>query len=122
MLPPFLRILINEPRLLMEHIDAYSSLLTKDVHLWQAYVQRRVLLNLIMGGGFLLALLFAGIALMVWGATDNIHWSLIVVPLVPLAISIAVGILLATKNIHRKPFEASKKQFCADVRMFKEGI
>ena len=119
MLPPFLRILINEPELVAEHISAYSSLIAQDVHLWQTRMQRRVLLKLLMGGSLLLTLLFSGIALMVWGATDSHHWTLIVVPLIPLALTIAVA-FLASGSTTRQPFEASKKQFCADLNMFKE--
>lgn len=119
MLPPFLRILINEPELVAEHISAYSSLIAHDVHLWQTRIQKRVLLKLLMGGSLLLTLLFSGIALMVWGATDSHHWTLIVVPLIPLALTIVVA-FLASGNTSRQPFEASRKQFRADLNMFKE--
>lgn len=120
MLPSFLRLLINEPELLTEHIEAYSSLLTKDLQLWQAYVQRQLILKMMMGGGFLLTIMFTGIALMLWGVTDKRHWALIVVPLVPFVVSMAVAFILMNKSLVRKPFETSKKQFCADIRMFKE--
>ena len=122
MLPPFLKILFNEPGLLTEHIAAYSSLLTKDAHLWQANMQRRLVLKLIMASSFFLAFIFAGIALMVGGATGNTHWSLWVVPLLPSAVTVISMYMLTNKESQRKPFEASKKQICADIRMFQERI
>ncbi len=121
MLPPFLKIMINEPGLLTEHLQAYSHLVTKDVRHWGTSFQHRLLLKAILGGTLFLAVLFGGFALMIWGATDNAHWSLIVVPLMPLVVAIASGVLLSNKDMGPKPFESVKKQFCADIRMFKEG-
>lgn len=120
MLPPLLRIIINEPGLLADHAVAYSHLISHDARLWKASVKRQLLLKAMMGGGILLALLFAGIALMVWGATDHNHWTLIVVPLVPLVLAIVAGYLAADKT-DDTPFAATKSQICTDVRMFKEG-
>ena len=120
MLPPFLKIMINEPGLLTEHLHAYSNLITKDVHHWGASLQHRLLLKVLLGGMLFLTVLFGGFALMIWGATDNAHWSLIVVPLVPLVIAIAAA-FMSNKDMGPKPFESVKKQFCADIRMFKEG-
>ena len=121
MLPPFLKIMINEPGLLTEHLHAYSNLITKDVHHWGTSLQHRMVLKLIMGGSLFLAVLFGGFALMIWGATDSAHWSLIVVPLVPLVIAIVAAFMLSNKDRGPKPFESVKKQFSADIRMFKEG-
>jgi len=121
MLPSFLRLLINEPALLTEHIEAYSSLLTDELRVWKANLQRQWVLKIIMACSFLLTIMFAGIALMLWGVTDKHHWSLIIVPLIPFLVSIAVAFILTNKSLVRTPFEASKKQFCADIHMFTEG-
>jgi hypothetical protein len=121
MLPPFLKIMINEPGLLTEHLHAYSNLVTKDVRHWGTTLQHRLMLKVIMGGTLFLAVLFGGFALMIWGATDKAHWSLIVVPLIPLVIAITVAFMLSNKDMDPKPFESVKKQICADIRMFKEG-
>ena len=120
MLPPLLRIMINEPRLLSEHAEAYSHLVVKEAHLWEAAFKRRLMLKLVTGSSLFFTLVFAGIALMIWGATDHTHWTLIVVPLVPLVVFIALLIMLANDDKLVKPFEATKKQFCNDISMFKE--
>ena len=120
MLPPLLRIIINEPGLLTEHAVAYSHLISNDAHLWKASVKRQLVLKAMMGGSLLLALLFAGIAVMVWGATDHNHWTLIVVPVVPLVVAIVAGFMAADKSDYA-PFAATKSQICTDVSMFKEG-
>lgn len=121
MLPPLLRIMINEPRLLTEHAEAYSHLVMQEAHLWQAAIKRRLMLKLVTGGSLFFTLLFAGVALMIWGATDHTHWTLIVVPLVPLVVFIAL-LIMTNDDKPVKPFETTKKQFCNDISMFKEEL
>lgn len=120
MLPPLLRIMINEPRLLSEHVGAYSNLVAREVHLWQASVKRRFIFKLIATSSLFFTLLFAGIALMIWGATDHMHWTLIVVPLVPFGIFIVTALMGAGDRTPVKPFETIKAQICTDVSLFKE--
>ncbi len=121
MLPPLLKIMINEPGLLGEHIEAYSQLIVKDVALWQDSVKRQFKLKAIMGGSLFLTLLFTGIAVMLWGTTNSTHWSLIVVPLIPLLTLLVAGMMLMNRHIARNPLQSIKKQFCSDLRMLKEG-
>jgi len=121
MLPPLLKIMINEPGLLSEHIEAYSQLIVKDVALWQDSIKRQFKLKAIMGGSLFLTLLFTGIAVMLWGATNSTHWSLIVVPLIPLLTLIVAWMMLMNRHIAQNPFQSIKKQFCSDLRMLKEG-
>lgn len=121
MLPPLLKIIINEPGLVTEHLEAYSQLFVKDVTLWQASIQRQIKWKLILGGNLFLFVLFAGIALMLWGTSENTHWSLAVVPLIPLVLMILTAIMQPRKDSIRKPFDAIKKQFCSDVKMLNGG-
>ena len=122
MLPPLLKIMINEPGLLAEHIEAYSQLIVKDVASWQNSIKRQFKLKAIMGGSLFLTLLFTGIAVMLWGTTNSTHWSLFVIPLIPLLTLIISGIMLLSGHAARNPFHSVKKQFCSDLRMLKEGI
>lgn len=122
MLPPLLRIMINEPRLISEHAEAYSHLVIQEAHLWQAAIKRRLILKIATGSSLFFTLIFTGIALMIWGATDHAHWTLIVVPLVPLVLFIALLIMMANDDTPVKPFEATKKQLCIDISMFKEEL
>jgi peptidoglycan/LPS O-acetylase OafA/YrhL len=122
MLPPLLKIMINEPGLLAEHIEAYSQLIVKDVALWQDSVKRQFKLKAIMGGSLFLTLLFTGIAVMLWGTTNSTHWSLLVIPTIPLLTLIISGMMLLSGHVASNPFQSVKKQFCSDLRMLKEGI
>lgn len=118
MLPPLLKIIINEPRLLTEHLDAYSQLVIKDVSVWQASIKQQAKWKALQGINLFLFLLFAGIAVMLWGTTQTAHWSLIVIPLIPLSIVI-VATLMRPRESTRPPFAALKKQFSSDMEMLK---
>lgn len=119
MLPPLLKIIINEPGLLTEHLDAYSQLVIKDVSLWQASIKQQMKWKAALGINLFLFLLFTGIAVMLWGATQTHHWSLIVIPLIPLLMVIVAALMLPRKDSMRQPFAALKKQVCSDMEMLK---
>lgn len=119
MLPPLLKIIINEPRLLTEHLDAYSHLVIKDVSLWQASIKRQMKWRMVLGSNLFLFLLLTGIAVMLWGTTQTSHWSLIVIPLIPLLIVIVAAFMRPRSETMRPPFAALKKQFNSDMEMLK---
>lgn len=121
MLPPLLKIIINEPGLLSEHLEAYSQLLIKDVTLWRASLKRQMKWKMALGGNLVLFLLLSGIAIMLWGATQTTHWSLIVIPLLPLFFAIVSALMLPRKDTVREPFVTLKKQLCSDIQMLKGG-
>ena len=119
MLPPLLKIIINEPGLLTEHINAYSQLVIKDASLWQASIKQQMKWKVALGINLVLFLLFTGIAVMLWGTTQTHHWSLIVIPSIPLLIVILAALMLPRKDTMRQPFAALKKQFSSDMEMLK---
>ena len=121
MLPPLLKIIINEPGLLSEHLDAYSQLLVKDVSLWQASLKRQMKWKMALGGNLFLFLLLSGVAIMLWGTTQSSHWSLFVIPLIPLFFVIVCALMLPRKHAVREPFVTLKKQLCSDIQLLKGG-
>lgn len=121
MLPPLLKIIINEPGLLSDHLDAYSQLLVKDVSLWQASLKRQMKWKVALGGNLFLFVLLTGVAVMLWGTTQTPHWSLIVIPLIPLFFVLVSAAMMPRKNTVREPFVSLKKQLCSDIQMLKGG-
>lgn len=121
MLPPLLKIIINEPGLLSEHFDAYYQLLIKDVSLWQASLKRQMKWKMALAGNLFLFLLLSGVSIMLWGTTQNSHWSLIVIPLIPLFFVIVCAWMLPRKDAVREPFVTLKKQLCSDIQLLKGG-
>lgn len=115
MLLRLLRLAIREPALLGEHAGAYADLLKQDAARWQARQVTRAVLGLAAGVGLLLGITFAGVALMLYAATDNGHWLLWVVPALPLAGAIAAG--LAARRAPPPLFARVRQQFAEDAEL-----
>jgi uncharacterized membrane protein YqjE len=121
MLPPLLKVLINEPVLLGEHIEAFTGLLLRDVAGWQARFQRRLLLNMMLVAGGVMSVALACIALMLWAATGTDSTVLVVVPLLPFTLA---GTIYALQQplAQTENFAASRAQLHADIQMLKEEM
>lgn len=91
MLPPLLRVLLDEPRLLIEYASAYATLVKEDAAGWHAQQMRRLGYRAIVIVSITLTILFAGIALMLFAATGSGHWLLWAVPASPLLVAIVAG-------------------------------
>ncbi|MBT9567827.1 MAG: phage holin family protein [Thiobacillus sp.] len=117
MLPPLLRILLDEPALLAAHAAAYTDLIKQESCTFRARMVRRIGYLLMLYGCALLGLLFAGVALMLHAVTGAGDWLLWVVPAVPL-----VGALVAGWAVWRAPrtdsFPKTRAQLGEDMQMF----
>jgi uncharacterized membrane protein YqjE len=120
MFPPLLKLVIEQPALLGEHLEAYASLLLRDVALWQQRFQRRLLLNLLLVAGTGMSLMLACIAVMLWVTTDHGSPLLIVIPLLPVTLASSIFALQAPPG--GENFAASRAQLHADVQMLKEEL
>lgn len=118
MLPPLLRILLDEPDLVRSYASAYAVLLRQDAAGWQARQRRRLGYLLALASGVLLALLFTGIALMLYAVTGNGHWLLWSVPALPLTWALAAGWLLWRAPPARSPFQRVREQVAQDMELF----
>src|SRR3569832_2477730 len=87
MWPPLLRILLDEPALQTEQAAAYYALIRQEAMHLQARLLRRLGYLLLLGGCVLLAVMFAGIALMLHAADEGRYWLLWTVPLMHLAVA-----------------------------------
>ena len=118
MWPPLLRILLDEPALIFEHVAGYTALIHQETTCWQVQLKRRIRYFLLLVGSGLLALLFAGIALMLYAVTGISHWLLWAVPGVPL-----FGLIMASWGLARElpvpsTFPRLRSQFDKDLQLF----
>jgi hypothetical protein len=118
MFPPLLKLVIEEPALIGEHLEAYSNLLLRDVALWQQGFVRRLILNMLLVAGALMSVALACIALMLWVTTGHGSPLLVVVPLLP--ITVAGTVYSLQQKTPEENFAASRAQLHADVQMLKE--
>ncbi len=118
MWPPLLRIMLDEPGLLTGYVSAYAQLLKQDAAWWQSRQVRRLGYLLLLASAGLLALLFAGVALMLHAATASGHWLLWAVPAVPLAVAMLAGWAYRRAPPTVPAFPRVREQLAQDMQLF----
>ena len=118
MWPPLLRVLLDEPKLISGYASAYAVLVRQDAARWQARQLRRLGYLLAVATGVLLALLFTGVALMLYAVTGGDHWLLWAVPAVPLTWALVAGWLLWRAPPPASAFPRVCEQVAQDMALF----
>ena len=111
---PIFSVLVSKPDLVMEHVAGYAALVKEEATTAGADVTRRAMAWAACGLCALLFLLFTGIAVML-GTVAGFHWSLVVVPLVPL-VGAAVAFTMARKRTPGQAFAELRAQLEADAQ------
>jgi uncharacterized membrane protein YqjE len=123
MIHPLFRLLVAEPQLLAEHLEAYSDLVAQELDELRAVLRRRALMIAVALLGGFVALLLAGVALMLWAITPpealRAPWVFWAVPVVPGLIGL-YGALTARALARHRGFALLREQFAADVAMLRE--
>lgn len=94
MLPPLLRVLLDEPALLQAYAAAYTELVREEAGTLQQRVVRRLAYAAGSAGCALLALVFMGVAVMLYAVSGRGHWLLWIVPAIPLVCALVMAGLL----------------------------
>ena len=117
---PLLRLLVTEPQLLADHVEAYAVLVDEEIANVVSGWKRRVVLIVIALGLLAVGLMLGGVALMFCAVTPDIRlsWTLILVPSVPIAIALLC--LLACQREMPRAFADTKQQLAADLMMLRE--
>lgn len=121
---PLLHLLITKPHLLAEHAGAYGELVTTEIASLSTAWKRRATLNVVAVCSFAVAAVLAGVSLMLSAVlpvtAGQALWVLIVVPLLPLAVS--AGCLLALRSqSDGTALENLRQQLKADMEMIHEA-
>lgn len=87
-----LQLVLRQPQLVADHVRAYGVLATAQVELAARAWQRRALLQALAWAAALMALLLAGMAVLLWAAlpAGSLHapWAMWLTPLLPLALAL----------------------------------
>lgn len=122
MLPPLLRVLLTEPGLLHTYASAYGELIHEDASSWWTSKKRRLAYSLAVAGCAMLAVLFIGVALMLYAVTGNGHWLLWVVPALPVMGVLAAGWLLVRLPRERASFLRVREQLTQDMQLLETDL
>ncbi len=115
MVHPIFSVLIARPELVMEHAAGYASLMREEASSVGKEVAKRAIAWGVTLFAALVFLILAGVAAMLAAAHDAFRWSFVVVPLIPLAISLA-AFTVARKRLPEKAFSELKAQLDADAQ------
>ncbi len=111
---------IRRPELLVDHLDAYSELAREELRRFGATLLQRLVLGLVALGSGLAAVVLAGVAVLMWAGGTPPHWAFVVVPLLPLALSLACTVFLLTCRDIDEPLERTWNQFDNDLALIRE--
>lgn len=123
MLHPLLRLVATQPQLLAEHAHAYGGLVGEELGKTASAWTLRALLAAVALALLAVAVVLAGVALMLWAVIPvaNIQspWALVVAPALPALVG------LACAWVARRPtddaFKDLKQQLAADLTLLREA-
>lgn len=118
MVHPIISVLITKPELVMEHVAGYASLMRDEASSVGLEVAKRAIAWGVTLFAALVFLILAGVAAMLAGVQDRFSWAFVVVPAIPLAISV-IGFTVARKRLPEKAFSELKAQLDADAQVLR---
>jgi uncharacterized membrane protein YqjE len=123
MIHPLLRLIATEPQILGDHVEAYAELVGDEVRKTSSAWVTRLGLYLAaacLGG---IALVFTGVALMLWASLPasgfQTPWLLVAVPAITFAAALICAVIAARSRVENA-FDNVKKQLNADMAMLRE--
>jgi uncharacterized membrane protein YqjE len=123
MIHPLFRLIASRPQMVAEHAQAYVELVADEIGEAAASLKRRALMLVIALFCFSVAVVLAGVALMLWGVTPEgamrAPWALFAGPLLPLALGLACFMKSRAEKADNA-FEKVREQINADIGMLRE--
>lgn len=123
MLYTLLRLLATKPQLLADHAEGYAELVGEEIASVSTSWKRRAMLYAAALCCLGVAVVLAGVALMLWATTPaasvQAFWVLIATPLAPIVV--ALGCLLVARTpVEGRPFDNVRRQVAADMALLRE--
>lgn len=115
MVHPIFSVLIAKPELVMEHVAGYASLMRDEASSVGLQLARRAVAWGVTLFAALVFLILAGVAAMLAAIQDQFSWAFVLVPAIPLAISVA-AFTVARKRLPEKAFTELRAQLDADAQ------
>lgn len=118
MIHPVFRLAAAQPMLLAGHVGAYAGLVSEELRIGAAAVQRRLLWQLAGAMCLAVAAVLAGVALLLWSVrapgTAPDAWLFVVTPLLPAALGLWAG-WRAQAHSNGEPLARLRAQLAEDA-------
>jgi len=115
MIHPIFSVLIRRPELVMDHVAGYAALVREEASSVGSEVTRRLIAWGVAAASFLVGLILLGVAAMLGALHGEFHWTLLVVPAIPLALAV-IAAVVARKPLPEKAFGELRLQLDADAQ------
>jgi hypothetical protein len=121
MIHPLFRLIVSEPQLIADHVEAYAQLFTEEAGAVAARIKRRMLMQVVSLAGLVLGAFFALVALMLWAAVPELRapWVLVAVPGVLLAAGVVCHVMARKPEEDSHGMKAIREQLAADAAMLR---
>ena len=122
MIHPLFRLLVSEPQMLADHVEAYTELVSEEMGAVTAQWKRRALLHAVSVGCAAVAVMLVGMGLMLWAAIPpenmNAPWALAIIPAVPLVMAVWAH-FAAKAPVAEHGLKTIREQLAADAAMLR---
>ncbi len=115
LLHPVFPALMRRPELLLDHAAGYLALMREEAHATSGQVISRVLSWAVAVLGFIMFVVLAGVAAMLWAVTQHLHWMLFLVPGTALAVA-AVAFMQARQPLPKPLLGELRRQLEEDAQ------
>jgi len=122
MIHPLFRLIVSDPQLLADHVEAYSELVAEEVGAVTTQLKKRAVLHAVSLVCIMVGVLLAGIAVLLWAAIppDNMNspLALFIAPCVPIVIGVCAH-FAAKAPMAEHGFKTIREQLAADAAMLR---
>lgn len=122
MIHPLFRLLVSEPQLLAEHVEAYSELVAAEIGAVTTQLKRRAILHGLSVGLLVIGVFFTGIAVMLWAAVpaDTMNHPIVLwaTPAIPLVMAVWAH-FAARAPVAEHGTQSIREQLAADAAMLR---
>jgi len=123
MIHPLLRLLVSQPHLLTDHLQAYADLVGEEVAQAKARLVRQAVWFAVAAALAVMAVMLGGVALLLWAAvptaTMPAPWTLLILP-GGLAVG-AAACFFVGRTTGEPPFANLQRQLATDAALLREA-
>jgi hypothetical protein len=122
MIHPLFRLIVSDPQLLAEHVEAYSELVAEELGAVTTQWRKRAVLHAVSLACIFVTVVLAGVSVMLWAVVPvdsmNAPWALVVAPGIPLVLAVWAH-FAAKAPVAEHGFKAIREQLAADAAMLR---
>ncbi|HEX6703557.1 MAG TPA: phage holin family protein [Albitalea sp.] len=123
MIHPLFRLIVSEPQMLAEHVEAYAELMSEEAGAVAKRLKRKVVLHAVSGFFGFLAVILACVGLMLWAALPiedmRAPWALLLIPAIAVLGAVAAHIAAKSRAEEGRGMQAVREQMAADAAMLR---